>query len=1181
MSFSAFNVGTQAMNLTSNKSPTLRLASKPVAGGSFTPSTLETAFVLRSSLDYQWEKAFNDQYRAKMQNRLNELTKQLQEAYADLLNVSTSQQIGEGAATNLRADVVLDGNDNAQIIEGIAGMTGFEDLGVRPTDQRGMVFGTDNDGNDIWRAPVGYSGNLQDGLNGIVAADDGYFGYGRALAGSRNVEFRSLTDSATAAGNVSGDIFVTMRVEDDPPEPAPVPGFLGFLQGITSLITGGPPPPTYFNQKLEQKTTTFNTGAFWSTVNYLYNFAPREIQYSYAVGYTANSDEAGNDNYLINGELVHLTDVPDSRNQTYPLSGDDAGQRVAWVSTDPTEGYQLERSGTSQDYTTVVNRQKAWLDPESWNAAGLTQSQKNELNLNQDLVATDVGTRLWRNNADVSDGEVQIVDGLIFQSGTYVYEGLFSNTNGVGGNVVGTYLENGIVYQSHARQVTSTSTINTTTTVSAAAGAPNDPPEYIQLTLGSTAGMSAGDTLTIDGQTRVIQSIAGSVVTLSGPVTLLEMASQIPTSVTVTPAEAGPPPNFIEVRLGTIPPSFVPGSTQIRIQDTGPPQPAIDETRTIIAIDANGVATLDAPVNLPVFDPAGGYQGTILRTPPANQAYDVEVQAGGGGAVRLFDTNIQLGSVFKHKVDMGERSTEAGGGLNTDITVDETELVDDVTRVNARGQITSSLFFNHYIVETRTAEFNNDKRTNVDDLTTAVNDIERDGTGKMYVHGGLARSNAVDASKSYDWVPDADPTANNPNDSISRSTGNMTDSFNGEFIQGLHKIHSFNGLNVVSNDSKKANPILGGFEIGKYEGVMRSYEMSRNIVDFEPPSVMEINAANAVPTDWYQSELLATTNAGDPDNGFIWFPLVKDTLYSYDDDEVVGGAAGYGKLNSPRQVIQARNTFHLKPDDLLELENPTNWITDATGRVRPTYTKKAFNVSIDLTGVHYGTGNDQPKIFINGREVLVTPTAPLIGGAYPADIRDVNYTFDMAPYLQEGLNTISIQASDGTFINSAGVNNYREGIRVTTGTGNEPEVDALINAKVITGYDDLAAAKYAPEFVRPGTLKVQSRWQTRMVPLSVENDNASKLARLSSSKETTGSSNKAANNFVEILIGILNQEKYRDIFKLGLLSNLNQLAITSQTSLPNGMSLEGALTLTYDQTKQSISVVQDKLVASN
>lgn len=1177
MSFSAFNVGSQVMNLTSNKSPTLRLASKPVAGGAFTPSTLEASFVLRSSLDYQWEKAFNDQYRAKMQNRLNELTKQLQDAYADLLNVSTSQQIGEGAATNLRADVVLDGNDNAQIIQGIAGMTGFEDLGVAPQTQVGTVFGTDNLGNNVWRAPVGYTGNLRDGLNGVVAADDGYFGYGRALAGTRTVEFRSLTDSTTAAGNVSGDIFVTMRVEDDPPEPSPVPDFLGFLQQVTSLITGGPPPPTYFNQKLEQKTTTFNTGAFWSTVNYLYNFAPREIQYSYAVGYTVNSDEAGNDNYLINGELVHVDDTPSGRNQTYPLKGDDAGERVAWVSTDPTEGYQLERSGSSQQYTTVINRQKAWLDPNSWNAAGLTQAQKNELNMNTDLVATDIGTNLWRNNASAADGRVQVVDGLIFQSGTYVYEGLFSNTNGVGDNVVGTYIENGIVYQSHARQVTSVSTVNTTSVVSSTAGAPNAPPNYTRLTLASTAGMSPGDSLTIDGQTRVIQSIApGNVVTLNNPVFLPDMASQIDISVSVTP-DNPTPPNFTEVRLASTA-GVVPGSSQLRVVvDAGPPE--VTQTRTITALNGN-LATLSSPINLPTFDPVGSYQATILRTPPATRSYDISVQAGGGGAVRLFDTNIQLGSVFKHKVDMGQWSTESPGtGFNLDITTDVAPLVDDATQVQARGQITSSLFFNHYIVETRTVEFNNDKRTDIDDLTaTNFDDIERSGIGKMYVHGGLARSNAVDASKSYDWVPDGD----DPNNSISRSTGNMSESFNGEFIQGLHKIHSFNGLNVVSNDSKKANPILGGFEIGKYEGVMRSYEMSRNIVDYEPPSVMEINAANAVPTDWYQSELLAATNAGDPANGFIWFPLVKDTLYSYDDDDVVGGATGYGKLNAPRQMIQARNTFSLKSDDLLELQPPASWVTDATGRVRPTYAKKEYNVNIDLTGIHYGaTASERPKIFINGREVTVIPTVTNLGAPYDANnVRDVRYTFDMAPFLQEGLNTISIQASDGTFINAAAADNYREGIRVTLAAGNEPEVDAIINAKVITGYADQAEARYAPEFVRPGTLKVQSRWQTRMVPLSVENDATSKLAMLSSSRETTGSSHKSANNFVEILIGILNQEKYRDIFKLGLLSNLNQLAITSQTSLPNGLSLEGALTLTYDQTKQRISVIQDKLVAS-
>jgi len=1000
MSFSAFNVGRDMIALTSNKSPALRLSSRPVAGGSFTPTTLEAAFVLRSGLDYQWEKAFIDQHRAKMQNRLNELVKQLQEAYTDLLNVSMSQQIGENAALDMRSDVRLDGNGVARLIEGIGGANGFEDLGVRPDSQASVNFnapGAGNVGDNIWRTPY----KLPDRLNGNTGADDGLMGYGRAI-GSTEVQFRALTEQTTAGGNMGGDLSITMRIEDDPPVPPDLNGSLAFLNQITSAILGGPPPPTYFNQKVEQHETNFKTGGFWSTVNYLNNFAPRELVYTYAVGYTVNSDEAGDTSYLINGELVNVEDIPfgmhpDDPNYldpdyAYPATTSTAGHRVKWASFDPTEGYQLELSGSSQRYTTVVNRQKAWFvdDPEF----------------------NSIGNELWRQGATAADGEVAVVDGLIFQSGTYTYRGQFINEFGVGNAVGGTTLVGGTVVQTQANN-----------------------------------------------------------------------------------------------------------------------------------------------------------NGTL---------------------VDLTESNIQLGTIFKHKVDMQQNGT-------TDNTTGPS--ASDPLVINARGALRSSLFFNHYIVETRTVEFNNSDRKDVPDMTNTPTptDLSDDGTGKIYVHGSLERSHSVDASKAYDRVVEPGSPPGTVGD-ISRSAGNVSSSFNGEFIQSLHRIESFNGQNVVGNDPKKAAPILGGFEVGRYEGVLRSFHMGRNIIDYVPPSKMEVNAANAVPTDWYQGEITSVgSDPGDANAGYIWFPLVRDTLYAYHENDVAGGPGGYGRLGAPRQLIQARNTFNLTQDDLMELRpvnGPANdgvdgWIRDASGVLRPTYDKKEFNVNVDLTGIHYNAldAREQPKIFVNGREVTAIPTVTVVDAA--ANVANVSYSFDMGPFLQTGLNSISIQASDGTFVPALGNTNYNEGIRVTAGPvgvgpgNNMAEVNDILNASVITGYSDVRSAVYAPEFQRPGTQKVQSRWQTRVVPTTAELDTNNTLIDLSSRISTTGSSNKQANSFVEILNSIMNQEKYRDIFRLGLMSNLNQIAVTGQANLPNGASLEGAMSVYYDQLTQQVIVFQDKLIANS
>lgn len=1034
MSFSAFNVGRQMMVQTGNVLPQQNFGSRPIAGGSFTPNTLEAAFVLRSNLDYQFEKAFIDKHRATMQNRLNEVSKKLEEAYKDLLNVSMSQQIGEGADRNLRADVRLDGTDgtnNAQLISGILGENGFEDLGVDPSGQNGINYGAPGSGNvgsDIWRSP-------NKGADLLAAAgpygDDGVFGYSRSI-GSDAVQFRALTERTTAAGNIGGEMDITLRIEDDPPTPAELNGSLEWLTNVTSAITGGAPEPTYFNQQVAQYSASYSTGGFWSSVNYLYNFAPREIKYSYAVGYTVNSDEAGNDEYLVNGELVDYRDVPSTNTDTELTSGtylytsgtfdpgigwsgtnmwvsgtlDPTGSnggewvitgttgssdpdsylfnpnRVKWSSNNPLEGYQHERSGTSSTYPTVTNRQKAWL--------------------NEDPMANTA----WDIDPTHDKGLTHVVENLIFQSGTYTYDGSFVNNTGGHGNLVQT--------------------------------------------------------------------------------------------------------------------------------------------------QANSNGTM----------------------------------------VDLIDSNIQLGTVFRHTVDMTENANE-----------------DDVTeatgssdfQVNDRGRIRSSLFFNHYEVETRTVEFNNKNNIDVAELTDVETlSLADDAAGNIYVKGGIARSSSIDATKSYDNVK-VNPSDPDSATEISRSTGNVSKTFNGEFLHSLHKIQSINGQDVVGNENKQASPTIGNFELGRYEGVERSFQMNRNIVDYTPPSDMEINAANTVPTDWYQAEMLvsATQNPQDPNNGKIWFPHVEDTLYS------APGSDGYGRAQSERQVIQARNTFSVTRDELMNLRPATQWVTDATGTVRPTYEKKDMYIDVELTGIHYNNSvspPQTPKIFINGREYDTIVNTPVAQTNHGSNVSDVTYRINLngsgdSSFLQEGLNTMTIQTSDGTFVNALGGTNASEGIKVTatphalyppgttTSVAEYDEVIKTLNSKVITGYASVEGVppdvKYSAELTRPDTIKALSRWQTRLVPRTVENDASSKLARMSSTQESTGSSNKSVNSFIEMVISMMNDRKYKDVFKLGLMSNLNKLAINGQAQLPSGSSMQGAISMYYDMNEQRIVVTQDKLVAQS
>lgn len=1029
MSFSAFNVGSQMVTLTGNKLPQLRLATKPVAGGSFTPSALEAAFIMRSSLDYQFENAFLTKYKALMQNRLNFLQEKMKDAYTNVLNTSMAQQVGQNSALETRADVRLDGFDStsaAKLIKGVLGANGFEDIGVTPEgdarleDAAALATQIAQGLVSIWRTP----GKLSDGMtiNGALP-EDAIAGWARSLGGALTpVQFRSLLEYATGAGNVQGDIQVTMRAEDDPPVPEPVNILMSILATITTAVTGPPPAPTYFNQKVEEHETQYKTGGFWSAINYLYNFAPREIKYSYAVGYTVNSDEAGNDAYLSSGLLVDARENVVGPTDAF-LQKD---QRVKWASFEPTEGYQHEISGTSSRFPNVVNRANAWLDGNSQGGG-----------------ANQYGADVWYDEGSFSTANAgaltQVVDGVLFQSGTYKY------TNGT----------------------------------------------------------------------------------------------------------------FINSNFGV-------------------------------------------------------------------------TETAGANGVLYANSNIQDGSVFKNTVDWNN-------ALNDTLNADN--------EPTSRGRINSSLFFNHYEVETRTVDFNNSTRSDSTSLPGAP-----DNTGQLLVVGGLERSNSVDASKDYQRLKDTGE--------ISRGAGNVSRTFNGEFVQGLHKIESVNGQDLAGNEQKQASPILGNFEIGKYEGILRSYHMSRNIVEYTPPTKMEINAADTVPTDWYQGEMLVSSATGnlaaDLAQGKMWFPWLADTIYS-------GSAGGYGKLGSVDQVIQARNTFDLKKQDFLL---PAGFVQDVTGYYQPTYTKQDYFINVNLTGVHhdstvaanyfdstddtaqvptrrdFGINLEDAKIFVNG-ELLKPPSEQPVGTPIPGQpdpqltvtaltengVGTNNYNLglrmNIKDYLREGMNTIVVQTRDATF-NLAVGDNGNESISVTGDAANTAAVNTVINNKIITGYNTVGEAVYNPEFDRQNLLKVQSRWQARAVPhtlnpnldidplsdfegiggvsqfppisdtratmiakinaLAVTDTNYELYSRMgshASSPEKTGSAYKVTNSFVDQILQFINQQKYRDIFRMGMLSNLNKMAIQGSANLPSGSSLQGNISLYYDQQKQMIVVNQDKLVGKS
>lgn len=318
-----------------NPAPDQKVADRIVSGGAFAPNTLESVAIMRSNLDNDWETAFIIKYNALMQNRLNRIRQDLQNAYKALIEISTVQQVRENGIT---ADNTALTDVKGNILPGAA--DAFKDL-------------TYYDNEAAFNAADAAAGTYADGVPSYWQNDPlGVY------------EMRKLYIAGPAL-QVVNDMKVQMRSEEVPPKKpnmnvtifpgAPDPFNIDINFDFIGDLVGS--PPYVAGQKVAEYSTEVKTGGFWSTVNYLYNFAPREMKYNYVTAYSTTTEEAGT-RQLPGGKQATLysTDLLDGRDAGLANMNDDVptynalgnkppvGERIKWNSSNPNDGYLTEMS---------------------------------------------------------------------------------------------------------------------------------------------------------------------------------------------------------------------------------------------------------------------------------------------------------------------------------------------------------------------------------------------------------------------------------------------------------------------------------------------------------------------------------------------------------------------------------------------------------------------------------------------------------------------------------------------------------------------------------------------------------------------------------------------------------------------------------------------------------------------
>lgn len=359
MTFSNVNVfRSAALNLKSSEPGAT--ADKIIRGGAFSPNTQEAIAIMRSDVDNQWENAYIIKYQALMQNRLNRLKQDLTNSYKSLLEVSSVQQVRENDITSANTALTdVYGKILPNATEAFKSLTYYnneEEFSL--ADGGGYAHDPDNlsaeDGvpsyllnTTLKQYGPGADADKQNGEDGVI-------------------EMRKLYVTGPAL-QVTNSMKIAFRTEEVPTEytkvelgPLPLPIPLG-------------DKPYVAGQKVAEYSAEVKAGGFFTTLNYLYNFAPRELKYTYPTAYSTNTEEAGSRQVtysdgaktqavLFNNQVTDSRDVysvnPQSGGKVGGLTEDAGvpsytnndgdkppiGSRIKWNNSNASDGYTTERS---------------------------------------------------------------------------------------------------------------------------------------------------------------------------------------------------------------------------------------------------------------------------------------------------------------------------------------------------------------------------------------------------------------------------------------------------------------------------------------------------------------------------------------------------------------------------------------------------------------------------------------------------------------------------------------------------------------------------------------------------------------------------------------------------------------------------------------------------------------------
>jgi hypothetical protein len=265
------------------------------AGGTFQPTLNEQIAISRSSADEQFDTTHIEQFKGQMQNRLNFLQGQLQQAYTALMSATSAAYVKDS----------LGATDNKFLYSNSRG-NGYQDytIAFKNIGKDGL---SDVDGDAKKEINDG------DALGGGGLAIGAGKKYSMSTSGT-DVRARAMMAHG-AAMDIKQKVGITMRAEE-------------FNDPALGFMTPG------FNHKVQEYETQLSTGAYWAGVNYLYAWRPSHLQYTYVDAIGQNSDAAGFESYLSEGRKTNAEDKGDG-SLTQQLNGN----AIKWQGGGFSEGY--------------------------------------------------------------------------------------------------------------------------------------------------------------------------------------------------------------------------------------------------------------------------------------------------------------------------------------------------------------------------------------------------------------------------------------------------------------------------------------------------------------------------------------------------------------------------------------------------------------------------------------------------------------------------------------------------------------------------------------------------------------------------------------------------------------------------------------------------------------------------